>query len=60
MKLSDMFEIMYPKTLIYSDMIPDKNGINFVSSQEKNNGIVGRVQEVDGIKIYPNWSIIGL
>ena len=58
MKLSDMFEIMYPKTLIYSDMIPDKNGINFVSSQEKNNGIVGRVQEVDGIKIYPKGCII--
>lgn len=57
MKLSDMFEIMYPKTLIYSDMIPDKNGINFVSSQEKNNGIVGRVQEVDGIKIYPKGCI---
>ena len=48
---------MYPKTLIYSDMIPDKNGINFVSSQEKNNGIVGRVQEVDGIKIYPKGCI---
>lgn len=57
MKLSDMFEIMYPKTLIYSDMIPDKNGINFVSSQGKNNGIVGRVQEVDGIKIYPKGCI---
>lgn len=57
MKLSDMFEIMYPKTLTYSDMIPDKNGINFVSSQEKNNGIVGRVQEVDGIKIYPKGCI---
>ena len=52
-----MFEIMYPKTLIYSDMIPDQNGINFVSSQEKNNGIVGRVQEVDGIKIYPKGCI---
>lgn len=52
-----MFEIMYPKTLIYSDMIPDKNGINFVSSQGKNNGIVGRVQEVDGIKIYPKGCI---
>lgn len=57
MKLSDIFEIMYPKTLIYSDMMPDKNGINFVSSQEKNNGIVGRVQEVDGIKIYPEGCI---
>lgn len=48
---------MYPKTLIYSDMMPDKNGINFVSSQEKNNGIVGRVQKVDGIKIYPEGCI---
>lgn len=53
MKLSDIFQIIYPKTLIYSDMIPDKDGINFVSSQEKNNGIVGRVQVVDGTKIYP-------
>lgn len=53
MKLSDIFQIIYPKTLIYSDMVPDKDGINFVSSQEKNNGIVGRVQVVDGTKIYP-------
>lgn len=53
MKLSDIFQIIYPKTLIYSDMIPDEDGINFVSSQEKNNGIVGRVQVVDGTKIYP-------
>lgn len=57
MKLSDIFEIIYPKTLVYSDMIPDKNGINFVSSQEKNNGIVGRVQEVNGIRIYPEGCI---
>ena len=34
-------------------MIPDEEGINFVSSQDKNNGIVGRVKIENGIKIYP-------
>lgn len=53
MKIDDLFEIEYPKTLAYSWLVPDANGINFVSAQEKDNGIVGRVHEEDGIKVYP-------
>lgn len=34
-------------------MLPDSNGINFISSQGKNGGIVGRVKEQVGIKVYP-------
>lgn len=34
-------------------MTPDEEGINFVSSQDKNNGIVGRVKMEKEIKIYP-------
>lgn len=53
MRINEVFKITYPKTLIYSEMTPDKGGINFVSSQDKHNGIVGRVKMETGIKIYP-------
>lgn len=53
MKLNDIFEIEYPHTLIFSEMTVCENGINFVSSQEKNNGIVAKVEECDNIKKYP-------
>lgn len=53
MKIDELFDIEYPKTLAYSWLTPDENGINFVSAQEKDNGIVGRVQEESGIKVYP-------
>lgn len=53
MRIDELFDIEYPKTLAYSWLTPDKNGINFVSSQEKDNGVVGRVQEENGIKVYP-------
>ena len=29
------------------------HGINFVSSQDKNNGVVAKVEECEGIKKYP-------
>lgn len=53
MKINEIFKITHPKTLIYSEMTTDEEGINFVSSQDKNNGIVGRVKIENGIKIYP-------
>lgn len=53
MKLDDLFEVEYPKTLVFSDMVPKKNGINFVSSQDKNNGVVAKVEECEGVKKYP-------
>lgn len=53
MKLNDLFYIEYPKTLVFSDMTIKRNGINFVSSQDKNNGVVARVEECENIKKYP-------
>lgn len=53
MTINDLFDIEYPKTLIFSDMVLDKKGINFVSSQDKNNGVVARVKECEGVKKYP-------
>ena len=34
-------------------MTVSENGINFVSSQDKNNGVSARVEECEGIKKYP-------
>ena len=53
MKLNEIFEIEYPKTLIFSEMTLSKTGINFVSSQDKNNGVVAKVEECEGVKKYP-------
>lgn len=53
MKLNDLFEIEYPKTLIFSEMTISETGINFVSSQDKNNGVVARVEECEGVRKYP-------
>ena len=53
MKISDLFTIEYPHTLVYTELQPDTKGINFVSSQGGNNGVVGRVSRVQGVKIYP-------
>ena len=32
MKIDELFDIEYPKTLAYSWLVPDANGINFVSA----------------------------
>lgn len=53
MKISDLFTIEYPHTLIFAELSPDANGINFVSSQGGNNSVVGRVAATEGVKLYP-------
>lgn len=53
MKIADLFHIEYPKTLVFSEMTINEHGINFVSSQDKNNGVVAKVEECEGIKKYP-------
>lgn len=53
MKISDLFTIEYPHTLIYTELTPDEKGINFVSSQGGNNSVVGRVAPVEGVQLYP-------
>lgn len=52
-ELSRLFKITYPSTLIYAEMTPCETGINFVSSQGKNNGIVGRVKKREDVTEYP-------
>lgn len=53
MKLSKLFNLEYPKTLIFSEQKLDANGINFVSSSANNNGVVGRVITNPNLKKYP-------
>ena len=53
MKINDLFTIEYPHTLIFSDLSPSPNGINFVSSQGGNNSVASRVSAVEGVKLYP-------
>ena len=50
LKLSEIFEIIKPKTTIYNEFKENINGINFISSGEKNNGIVGKVEKREGYK----------
>lgn len=52
-KLSELFNIEYPKTLVFADMIADPNGINFVSSKGTNNGVVAKVQRNLDCTEYP-------
>jgi len=56
MKLDD-FIIEYPPTLIYSEQVQDKKGINFVGSGGKNNGVVSRVKCNPKNKLYKKGSI---
>lgn len=57
LKLSEIFEIIKPKTTIYNEFKENINGINFISSGEKNNGIVGKVEKREGYKIYNSGAI---
>lgn len=59
MKINELFSIEYPKTLIFSEMVQCKNGVNFVSSQDKNNGVVAKVAEIDGVKHFINQNHFG-
>lgn len=45
-KVSDLFTVSYGVNLEFYKMTPDENGVPFVSRQEKNNGVVGRVQRL--------------
>lgn len=52
MKLSQLFTVDYPSTLIFAEQILDSNGVNFVSSAGNNNGVVGRVKQNLKNKLY--------
>lgn len=57
MKLSQIFNVEYPSTLIFSNQKIDPNGINFVSSSGKNNGVVGKVKQDPKNKLFKKGSI---
>ena len=51
--LNELFSVEYPKTLVFSAMELDDEGINFVSSKGTNNGVVAKVQRNLDYKEYP-------
>jgi len=51
--LNELFSVEYPKTLVFSAMELDDQGINFVSSKGTNNGVVAKVQRNLDYKEYP-------
>ena len=57
MKLFRLFNIEYPPQLIFSEQKKDSNGINFVSSSGKNNGVVSRVKQDKKNKLFKKGSI---
>jgi hypothetical protein len=57
LKLNLLFNIEKPKTLVFSNQLPDPYGINFVSSSGKNSGNVKRVKRNSNNKLYPKGSM---
>ena len=57
MKLDSIFTVENPPRLVFSEQIHDSNGINFVSSSGKNEGIIKRVKHNPKNKLYPKESI---
>lgn len=56
-KVSDIFQIFSGSKLDFGKQVEDANGLNFVSRNSNNNGIVGRVAYEDGFKVYKKGDI---
>lgn len=56
-KLSDLFHVYTGNQLDYGKQFLDNNGINFVSRNSNNNGVVGKVLVDDNISIYKKGDI---
>ena len=56
-KLSDIFYIYTGSKLDFDKQIQDANGINFVSRNSNNNGVVGRIIPEEGAKIFKKGDI---
>lgn len=56
-KLSDIFYIFTGSKLDFDKQIIDENGINFVSRNSNNNGVVGKVLPAVNAKIYKKGDI---
>ena len=52
-ELKDVFEVKYGSSLALNSMTISDDGIPFVSRQEKNNGVVARVKEIEGVDPNP-------
>ena len=57
MRLDSLFSIENPPTLIFSEQIHDPNGVNFVSTSGKNDGVVRCVKYNPKNKLYLKGSI---
>lgn len=56
-RISDLFEVFYGVNLEYNKMIPHESGVPFVARGSGNNGVVGYVRRIDGIKPNPSNTI---
>lgn len=56
-KLSEIFNIYTGSKLDFGKQTLDIDGINFVSRNSNNNGVVGKVELKDGMKIYKKGDI---
>ena len=57
MKVSELFDVFSGSKLDFGKMIEDEQGVNFISRNSNNNGVVGRVQLLDEMKVYKKGDI---
>lgn len=55
--LSELFDIEYPKRLVFGEQNIVPNGVPFISSSAENNGIVGYVEQNSETKLYRGGAI---
>lgn len=56
-KIKDIFDVFNGSSLDFSKQQVDSNGINFVSRNSNNNGVVGRVTLEEGVRTYNKGDI---
>lgn len=57
MRVSDLFHVYSGSKLDFGKCIRDENGVNFISRNSNNNGVVGRVQYDVSMKLYKKGDI---
>ncbi len=57
MKVADLFDIYKGSKLDFGKQVLDEEGINFVSRNSNNNGVVGKVALGDNVKVYKKGDI---
>lgn len=56
-KVSELFHVYSGSKLDFGKLTPDDNGLNFVSRNSNYNGVVGKIQPEDGMKVYKKGDI---